>query len=88
MNKTKIFVFDFDGTLIRSNEIKYKALFETLKKDEIIKKQINIEKYCKDFIRESGISREKKTVSQCERGFLRSSTLVYIHICILQNDSW
>ena len=37
MNKTKIFVFDFDGTLIRSNEIKYKALFETLKKDEIIK---------------------------------------------------
>ena len=60
MNKTKIFVFDFDGTLIRSNEIKYKALFETLKKDEIIKKQINVEKYCKDFIRESGISREKK----------------------------
>ena len=38
MNSKKIFVFDFDGTLIRSNEIKHQALYETLKNNEIVKK--------------------------------------------------
>ena len=60
MNKKKIFIFDFDGTLIRSNEIKYKALLETLENHEIIKEQLDVKKYCEDFIRASGISREKK----------------------------
>ena len=59
MNK-KIFVFDFDGTLIRSNEIKHKALYVTLENNQIIKKLIDIENFCDEFIRKSGISREIK----------------------------
>ena len=59
MNKTKIFVFDFDGTLIRSNEIKYNALFETLKKDEIIKKKLMLKNTVKTLFKKWYFSRKK-----------------------------
>ena len=62
LNKDKkhIFAFDFDGTLLRSNEIKYQALYESLYQFKALKNEVNLKDFCKKFIHRSGLTREEK----------------------------